>query len=266
MGRPDGYAYFPRLWAASLNRAGDIIQREGALLCDVLALHRMSYGTVFGYILVNRATREMAFWIDTPNYTGNLAGGFLAGEVGSVIRDDLDKARSSPRLMLYLSILREAQREERTEFAYFRFWNLLETIARSKGFVGQPRLDWTGTQQVSPKGKPLVIEDKAEQLVFELLRSATPRIAPRSLTGPIKGSFDDVVPIWYRHRNCVVHGGGCFPADTSFCSRTDLKYVRCKTAHDEVEAAAQGPRSRQNDPYLQSLQFAVSDVLRREFD
>jgi hypothetical protein len=254
-GQPCFVAHFPRVLASSVDQAGEIMKQEGALLCDVLALHRMSYGTIFGGVLINRATGESSFWIDAPTYTGNLAGGFLAGEVGSSIRDDLEKARSSPRLALYLTLLREAQREERTEFAYFRFWNLLETIARapSKAFVGKPLLDWAGTQRVSSKGTPLNIEDKAEQLVFELLRSSMPGISARGIGGHVKqGSFDELVPIWYRHRNCVGHRGGCFADDASFCSRVDPKFVNCKAAHDEIVAAHRA-RSRQNDEYLRLL-------------
>ena len=260
-GEPCVVVHFPRVLAASTDRAGQIVQGEVALLCDVLGLHRQSYGSPFGGILVRRDTGERFRWIHTPPYRGNLVAGFLAGEVPRVIRADLDKARRDPRLALYLSLLREALREERIEFAYFRLWNLLETIARSKGFDGKPRLDWSGAQMTSPKGKPLVIDTQAEQLVFELLRST---LAPQSVSGRAFGMpFDELVAIWYRHRNCVVHGGGCFPDDASFCLRTDQKFVQCRRAHEEV-VAKHGGRDQVTDTCFQALRQTAVLLLQTE--
>jgi hypothetical protein len=260
-GEPSVVVHFPRVLAASTERAGQIVQDEVALLCDVLGLHRQSYGSPFGGILVRRDSGERFRWIHTPPYRGNVAAGFLAGEVPRLIRTDIDKARGDPRLALYLSLLREAIREERIEFAYFRFWNLLETIARSKGFDRKPRLDWSGSQMTSPKGKPLVIESQAEQLVFELLRST---LAPQSVSGRAFGtSFEELVPIWYRHRNCVVHGGGCFPEDASFCLRTDQKFVQCRRAHEEV-VAKHGGRDQVTDTCFQALRQTAVLLLQTE--
>jgi len=259
-GEPCVVVHFPRVLAGSFKRAAQIVQDEVALLCDVLGLHRQSYGSPFGGLLVRRDTGERFRWIHTPLYRGNVAAGFLGGEVPRLIRADLDKARGDPRLALYLSLLREAIREERIEFVYFRFWNLLETIARSKAFDGKPRLDWTGTQMTDPQGK-LVIKPQAEQLVFELLRST---LAPQSLSPRAFGTpFEELVPIWYRHRNCVVHGGGCFPHDASFCLRTEDKYVRCKQAHDEV-VEKHGKRDRVNDTYLQALRQTALLIVEAE--
>jgi hypothetical protein len=260
-GEPCVVVHFPRVLAASTERAAQIVQGEVALLCNVLGLHRQSYGSPFGGLLVRRDTGERFRWIHTPLYRGNVAAGLLGGEVPRLIRADLDKARSDPRLALYLSLLREAIREERIEFVYFRFWNLLETIARSKGLDGKPRLDWSGTQMTSPKGKPLVIEPQAEQLVFELVRStlAPQNVSPRAFGTP----FEELVPIWYRHRNCVVHGGGCFPDDTSFCLTTDQKFVQCRHAHEEV-VTKHGTRDHLNDTCLQALRQTSLLIVQAE--
>jgi hypothetical protein len=261
LGEPCVVVHFPRVLAASTDRAGQIVQDEVALLCDVLGFHRQSYGSPFGGILVRRDTGERFRWIHTPPYRGNLVAGFLAGEVPRLIRADLDKAHGDPRLALYLSLLREALREERMEFAYFRFWNLLETIARSKGFDGKPQLDWDSAQMTSPKGTPLVIQAQAEQLVFELLRWT---LAPKAASGRAFGTpFEELVPIWYRHRNCVAHGGGCFPDDASFCLRTDQKFVRCRRAHEDV-IAKHGGRDHITDTCFQALRQTALLVLQAE--
>ncbi len=87
-GEPCVVVHFPRVLAASTERAGQIVQDEVALLCDVLGLHRQSYGSPFGGVLVRRDTGERFRWIHTPLYRGNVVTGFLAGEVPRVIRAD----------------------------------------------------------------------------------------------------------------------------------------------------------------------------------
>lgn len=257
---------FPRVLAASASRAGEILHEEATRLCDVLALHRQSYGAAFAGILIRRDTGERFHWLDVPLYRGNIAGGPLAGEDPRAIRAHLEAARAKPRTALYLSLLREALREERTEFAYFRFWNLLETIARSKSFEGRPRLGWTGQQKLSSQGTPLTIDPQAEQLVFELLRST---LAPQDVSHAAfgnhldQGTFEELVPIWYRHRNCVVHGGGCFPDDASFCLRHHPRYVACRNAHLEM-VGQHKLRAHLNDQYLIALRETAILIVRSE--
>jgi len=70
---------------------------------------------------------------------------------------------------LYATLLGEALREARADFMYVRLWSLLETIARSRNYIGQPLVDWSGVQQVSNAGTAMTIQHAREQ-VFELLR------------------------------------------------------------------------------------------------
>jgi hypothetical protein len=265
IGQPSIVLFFPRVRATSVDGAGEIIKKEAALLCDVLALHRNSYGAAFGGFLLRPGTGQRFYWIDTPTYSGNLMGGLLSGEFPRAIRHHLQRARSNPRAALYLALLREALREEQTEVAYFRFWNLLETIARSRGFEGKPQVDWGSAQKLQANGAPVGPIRGAESLVFELLRSVMAgHVAPNALGGRLtQGTFEGLVPIWYRHRNCMVHGGGCLPDDSSFCLRTDAKYVNCRLAHEEV-TTRNGPRDRLNDEYLRALRDTTTWVVQAE--
>jgi hypothetical protein len=97
--------------------------------------------------------------------------------------------------------------------------------------------------------------------MFELLRST---LAPQSVSGRAFGMpFDELVAIWYRHRNCVVHGGGCFPDDASFCLRTDQKFDQCRRAHEEV-VAKHGGRDQLTDTCLQALRQTALLLLQAE--
>ena len=34
-----------------------------------------------------------------------------------------------------------------------------------------------------------------------------------------------MIPVWYRHRNCISHHGGCRPDDPNHCYRTSPQFV-----------------------------------------
>ncbi len=63
-----------------------------------------------------------------------------------------------------------------------------------------------------------------------------------------------MIPIWYQHRNCVVHNGGCFPNDPNLCKNSD-----CKAAHDEIIN-----NKIFRDEYLISLRETVKIVINSE--
>src|SRR5207237_1265889 len=124
---------------------------------------------------------------------------------------------------------REAQSERNHEVQYFRYWSLLETIARSKAFAGHPKVGWDSKAILSPGGKPLRIQDQAEEIIFELLRTT---MAPRSIGDGAYASSDPgmllslQVPIWYQRRNCVAHGLPCLCRGDMITNPKD-KMQRC---------------------------------------
>jgi hypothetical protein len=69
--------------------------------------------------------------------------------------------------------------------------------------------------------------------------------------------------VWYRHRNCVAHHGGCSPADPSVCDTDSDRHLNCRAAHDEV-VAKHGSRTLGTDGYLSGLSSTVEMVLAAE--
>jgi len=154
---------------------------------------------------------------------------------------------------LYLLLYGEALNEKRWDFLYFKYWNILEMIARGKDYVGRPLLDWQGNTIHNKKHEARKIRDDAKELVFELLREDLSTIySETSFSFNLKqGKISELIQIWYRHRNCVVHRGACLPNDATSCSRINPQYVCCKNAYDEMV------QSRASDGYLNSLQDIV---------
>lgn len=261
VGEPVVVVHFPRLFALSVEEAGGRAEEEVRLLSNVLSIQRNSYGAVFATVIRDRSDGVAYHHFVHPHYSGNLAGGFISGEDSEVIKSRVAHASTDPRLRLYLALYTEAMKERRLDFAYFRLWNLLEGIARNEGLIGQSLCDWQGAVVVNKHGRPRVVQDAAEELVYELLRRAlAPGVAERFAPGLQQGSIHEMVPVWYRHRNCTAHVGACLAQDPRVCDRNDRKFVACKKARDEVTEGIV-PDSF-DDGYLRILRDVAGQVLR----
>lgn len=247
--QPVFVAYFPKVTAPSIEEAAKLIGQEVKSLSNLLSIHRLSYGSIFGLIVIDLAEGKTYSSIPIPSYRGNLVGGWISGEVPQQIKKRMYKVRKSPQLQLYLSLYTDILREERADFRIFRCWNLLETIARSKNYIDQPLLDIHGNIVVNRKGDPRKISDEAEMLVTELIRQTYISCSLSNLADILQ---DGSVSIWYRRRNCTAHHGGCFHSDSIYCDRTKQKFIDCKSDHDNGSVK------------LNSISLALKEVIVNE--
>ncbi len=259
-GEPVIVVHFPRIFARSSEEASELIRHESNILSNLLSLQRQSYGTIICILMHDIENERVDAKLHAPNYRGNLVGGLISGEYPPEIRKRLKKVRDNPRLQLYLSLYTDTLRAEDNNFKYFRFWNLLETIARSKNYIGRSLYDIQGNPILNKKGKPRIVPDHAVELVTELLKDVYK-------SQGMKDSFIDAVirrdelNIWYRHRNCIVHYGGCFPDNPNNCKRDDPVSIKCKQAQDLYKK--QGGAF---DSILQNLKTTVELIIKTELD
>lgn len=246
--QPIFVAHFPKIFAPSFEEAAKLLRQEVKSLSDLLSIHRESYGSICGLIILDLAAGKYFSIIPTPSYRGNLVGGWISGEVPQQIKKRMYKVRKNPQLQLHLSLYKDILREERSDFKIFRCWNLLETIARSKNYVGQPLFDIYGNPTLNRNGKP-TIENTAVSLVTELIRQTYISFNLKDLADILQnGSID----IWYRHRNCTDHTGGCFSSDSNYCDRKNDRFIKCKQDHDN------------NNIKLNSIFLALKAVINNE--
>ena len=265
-GQPTCVVHFPCIAAGSYEEAGNLISAEVDLLCTVLSVVRSSYPRVFLTFLQDLRVGQTYYQLNAPHYRGNLMPSSLVGSEPRDIVRYMNNSLNNGKLQLYLSLYLEARMEERLEFAYFRYWNLIEVIARGKKYSGQPATSWQGTPVLNRSGAPRSVAYTAEDQVLEYIRRDLRQHGIGDSTyavGLQQGLISEQIPIWYRHRNCVVHGGGCFPDDPSFCDRTKSKYVNCWRANDEI-VAAHGKRELFTDTYFKNLQALAQVMLSYE--
>jgi hypothetical protein len=263
--RPLTLITLPKVLGADVDQASETAHREAAIKTELLSMTRNGYGEIVGAIRLDRSDGGLAFYVPPKLYRGNYAGGDISGESRSDLYAKIERVRNDSSAQLYVSLLNTSVREENVEHRYFRLWSLLETVARSKGYVGRPRLDWGGSQIRSKKGKPQHIEDHAEALVFELLREkfSTANFSLGSGRNLAQGSVEQLIAIWYRHRNCAGHRGGCFSSDPQFCLPNDAKFLNCNKAHCEMVARS-GTRTLLSDEYLGALEETARFVVMME--
>jgi hypothetical protein len=206
---------------------------------------------------------QFFYQINTPYYYGNLIGGPISGEIPQTIIARMQILRSSEVKVLYINLFQEALREANPEFQCFRLWNLLETIARNKNYVGRPKKDWHGNKIKNKEGKDRLIQDQAEELVFELLRETLAAHWGECAfgIGLKQGTLLAQIAIWYRRRNCVVHGGDCLcrnPISPLMNEKKmrELKFNNCRRAREEEEGLVDG--------YLRALRDVTEKVLAAE--
>jgi hypothetical protein len=260
--QPTAVVRFPALTATSPGECITAAVQNAEVLSEILALQRLSYGAVIGAILIDSAAGRYWWWVKKPIYTGNLLGGFLAGEQTALTRERFAKVRKNDSLRLYMKLYRDAVEEQNVEMAYYRYWSVLELIARTKGLCRSQKLDRDGTPMVNRSGAPRYVTDQAEALVTELLRRV--HVARNVSPALGLGHLFDLVPIWYRHRNCIAHGGGCRPEDPTHCHRDKEQFVQCRDVHCKVVERNGMPRGRHADELLRTLESAVGLAVIQE--
>lgn len=192
----------PKVWAPGPEAARAVALPTRDRVLHLLALNRGSSGRPIATVVGEAARGKGAVFYESGGYTGNLAGGFIAGES----QHDLlvqDAAVQADRLLALATWLyREALAEADPDFAFFRFWSVLETLA---------------TNRIQP-GRVVVLEDGsiwptkskttdfAAPRVYELLRLKAAPAAPAA-------SLYEAVRAWYGRRNATAHYGRFDPTD-----------------------------------------------------
>lgn len=192
-------------------------------------------------------------------YKGNLMGGFLSGEDQSVLLADYRAMRSDPFLSFVLYLHAEAQAEKDLDFAYFRYWNLLETVAAEQVEFGSPVTDFDGEQILKADGKPFDTGG-ARGRVYELVKRGMLDHGQSERTHQEARDLSlglwEAVHVWYAFRNATAHHGGFNP--------NDPRQKRQSWYRVAVEAQRKGaqPSGYRDDPYFSYLKAVTTNVVR----
>lgn len=195
---------FPNIWASDEAEADALAMTETDKLVLTLTYLRYAAPRPIMIALESRTPQQIRFRSLREGYTGNLIGGFMAGESSRELLRVGSAIATAPEVELYVNLYLEARREKQEDSRYFKLWAVLETIAineiaeGAKVFLddGTPWPNGGTTSQAAPR-------------VFELVRSTS--IAGRQW--PNGGDLYDFVRSVYGRRNATAHYGRFTPTD-----------------------------------------------------
>lgn len=266
--RPVVLMHAPRVFAVSHDHTLQIARGRRDYLLRLLSYHRDYSGTPFAVAVQMRdpttgGYTEARVYPEFEQYTGNMLGGFISGESQSLLLADDRAMRTDPFLGFVLHLYAEAQAEKDLDFAYFRYWNLLEAIASERIARRSLVTDFSGAVISTAGGKPFKT-DGARGRVYELVRRG---MQARDLkedyhqqARDLSLRLWDAVHIWYGFRNATAHHGGFNEDDPNQQSQSWY------TAAMEAVGNGAQPRGYGPDQYFEYLRAVARAVVERELE
>ncbi|MBI2519218.1 MAG: hypothetical protein HYV97_02325 [Bdellovibrio sp.] len=267
--QPTALVLYPKIHARDLEECHRIVYDEAKSFMNLAALNRQSHGEILCAIVAHFGSDQINIFLNTPTYRGNLLGGFISGEDVEETYTQIASLRINARAKLYFELYNETRRELSVDFRFFRLWNILETIAKTKNYVGRPLLDWAGQQVCNIRGIPRTILEHTKEQVFELLRESLSGINVQGYFGSKLNArtndelIDRYLTVWYQHRNCTAHRGACLPSDQTICDPTKASCITCKT-ESFLTYSENNSTYELIDHYYDVLDRCVATILRRE--
>ncbi len=263
--RPCAVIHFPVVIAHHPQEAGNIAHEKAKLTVNAFSVTNDSYGTIIGDLLIDKKNNKMYHRCMASSYMGNL---FVGMENPKKLFHLAECSELDTLKKFYLELFIDCSREKRSKYAYFRFWNLLETIGRNKNYIGKTKRDMNGSLILNRKSLPIMIQDNAYEIVFELIRHSYEKVGKLSLDKPtnlLQSNIEDRIAIWYQRRNCIAHRGGCLHNDINICGQINSKKIKCFAAFDEMRTKAQSI-DNMVDEYLFDLKNITREILLIELN
>lgn len=190
-------AYFPTVIANSKEQARAYCFSLADTAILSLGLMRGSSGRIFATVVIPRYGDEPTLFLTRSSYTGNLLTGGVAGEKPEILEQYRQRIENDPKARLWADLYREAQKEEHSDFMYFKYWQVLEAMA-------EDLVDPQGDEYIDEEGNPIADAKELKETgsttkkVFRLLNLAK--------YGSAKAAWDNANK-WFALRTAVGHKG-----------------------------------------------------------
>lgn len=266
--RPSVVMNIPNILAIDIERAGEIAIGMAENLVNIIGLLRKSHGEIWGVYLIDKKEGKRYFKFVNDGYKGNIINGYPGGENPNEIRELYNLLLiNKGNCDIYLSLLNDAIRETDLIKKYYRLWNIIEGIARDKGYQNRYVKRWNGTnvmisynkhkQKINKRPKKIVT---SKELVFELLREYYAKECKEKEvlgSGIEVNNISEFLDVCYRRRNCCVHRGGCFKDNNDICKISDKSYEICNRLINKLNG-----KDPMNDLIIITLEKIVVEVLK----
>ena len=257
---------FRLIWAIDHDQVMRFVDSLTSATLAVLSGHRQARGEVIATVVESLDTGKGSYVPGYPPYQGNLLGGFISGEDPNHIEEQLGRVRKDRILDLFSTMHAEAIAEREPNFAYFRYWNLLEAIATRRISGRGAVVDFSGVTIRDGAGRP-VTTSRARGRVYELIRRhfTKRRLSDATFQGQLGGkSLWEICGPWLAFRNATAHFGG-FRRDDRFQQTHFGDWKTAEGAYDEIIARG-GEFGTFSDPYYMVLRESARLIVSWEID
>lgn len=205
---------FPKVFALSHDEVVNLVVNEIEVILNAYSLTRNSPGEIQAIAIKNTETNEQFLTFSQLDYIGNISCGDVFGENPFLNNAIADTSRENNFIQLCISLFNQASIETNIEFAFTKYWSVLETLAESKSYsekrLHKQDLDGKKLNALTSKqraGK----KDYVRELIRDYKNLDNNHIENiLTSTIPINNKkMEPILSVWYNHRNCAVHGGGC---------------------------------------------------------
>ena len=258
----------PRVFGTSEGHALRTAHGRRDYLLRLLAFNRESSGVPFATAVqrfdpISGLYQDFKLYSEIALYAGNLLGGIASGEDQSLLLADDRAMRTDRFLGFVLHLHAEAQEEKDLDFAYFRYWNLLETIASERVEKETSVTDFSGATILTADGKPFTT-DGARGRVHELVRRGMQvhdyKEDYHQQARDLSLGLWEAIHVWYAFRNATTHHGGFNPEDSK------QKLQPWYEVAMEAQRSGAQPRGYRQDPYFDYLKTVTRDVIHWELE
>ena len=252
---------FPKIFAKDQKEAAEIAEKEVLNLLKSLALTRDAFGAIAATMIID-GPNKLHYRVYKNAYNGNIIHGDEFGENPFLNRHLTAIIRKNQYFNLLVSLYSEALKENNIEIAYSRFWSILEVMAEKMNFPNKALKKYylDGTKIGNTQNNNPNIKDKVRELVRYYLSRSSGLRQIFSEKDRVLTRSDDLIAIWHRHRNCMMHSGGCFYLDAKICDPKNANYLLCKKSKNAILKNAK-ECTIHNDLYFQKLIASVRFIL-----
>ena len=241
---------------AALQFAHDLASR----MADLLGFNRGGRPEVMALAVFDkdRQSGSVRYWVNQrrSQYTGNLVGGFIAGEATGDLVAQWSRAQTDARLPLWLSQVNDARAEPRWEYRILRHFNLLEGMSKDSLGKNVPVLDAQGQQLLQSNGLPYTTE-QARGAVYMVIAGLCRFRGDFSEDGFCSHTpLWDLCQYWTTVRNQVAHSGAW---DSGYKVRsTDKVEAFLRVAPDQR-------RAELGSVLAQCVDFVIDGIIFRNY-
>ncbi|MEX1092375.1 MAG: hypothetical protein WEF28_04385 [Acidimicrobiia bacterium] len=259
--QPVAFLGIGRIRAHDEHEAHALAAHWAEAVLDVLALRRGARGTLLAAAV--RGLSDHGSALIAPHgrtYQGNLLGGFISGEDPHGFVEDVRAVEADSRLALLLHLHAEAESEDNLDFAYFRFWGLLEMASTLRIPEAGTVTDFSGSP-VYADGRRVTTSNTRGR-VYEFIKRHYVAGSVSEARGDIDDSADmwNATAVWYGRRNATAHHGGFRPDDPLLLDQ--WWYPVTLAAYEAAQR--DGGNDRFHDAYFRWLQDSAKLVISRE--